>query len=149
MSKIIPISENQAIYPQGNVQRTSADVFKQSLEKAMETQEATGVPKGPRTLGEVRAAAFHQINNTPAENVATQTNQLLDLLDDYAKNLNNPAKSLRDMAPLMDEISINAQELLQETEKMPPNEAKLRGIASSAAITAQVELIKFKRGDYV
>jgi hypothetical protein len=148
MSKIIPISENPAIYPQGNVQRTSTDVFKQSLEKAMEARETSGVPNGPKALGEIRAAAFYPINSS-AENVAIQTNQLLDLLDDYARNLNNPSKSLRDMAPLMDEISINVQELLHETEKMPPNEEKLREIASSAATTAQVELIKFKRGDYV
>lgn len=148
MNKIIPISENPAIYPQGNVQRMSTDLFKQSLEKAMEAKESSGVPHGPGALGEIRAAAFLPINSA-SENVTLQTNQLLDLLDDYARNLNNPSKSLRDMAPLMDEISLNAQELLHETEKMPPNEEKLREIASSAAITAQVELIKFKRGDYV
>jgi hypothetical protein len=148
VSKIIPISENQAIYPQGNVQRTSNDFFQQSLEKAMEAQKTSGPPHPPTALGELRPTVFHQIDS-PSESVAIQTNQLLDLLDDYASNLSDPSRSLRDMAPLMEEISINAQVLLKETEKMPSTEEKLRGIASSAAITAQVELIKFKRGDYV
>jgi hypothetical protein len=148
MSKIIPISENQATYPRGNVQRTTNDFFKESLEKAIEAQKTSGAPCSPTALGEVRPTVFHQIN-TPAESVTIQANQLLDLLEDYAKNLNDPSRSLKDMAPLMEEISINAQKLLKETEKMPATEEKLRGIASSAAVTAQVELFKFKRGDYV
>jgi hypothetical protein len=148
MSKIIPISENQAIYSQGNVQQPSNDFFKRSLEKAMEAQNTTGAPFSPSALGEVRPAVFHQID-TPTESVALQTNQLLDLLDDYARNLKDPSRSLKDIAPLMEEISSNAQNLLQETKRISPSEEKLRGIASSAAIMAQVELIKFKRGDYI
>lgn len=147
MSKIIPITENQAIYPQGNVRQPSNDFFKRSLEKAMEARKTTGAPSTPN-LGEVRPTVFHQID-TPAENVALQTNQLLDLLDDYARNLKDPSRSLKDMAPLMEEISNNARNLLEETEKTPPTEEKLREIASSAAVMAQVELIKFKRGDYI
>ncbi|MFH0731159.1 MAG: hypothetical protein V2B19_33050 [Pseudomonadota bacterium] len=147
MSKIIPISENQAIYLQGNVQQPSNDFFKRSLEKAMEAQKTTGASH-TASLGEVRPTVFHQID-TPTENVALQTNQLLDLLDDYARNLKDPARSLKDIAPLLEEISSNTQNLLRETEKIPPTEEKLRGIASSAAIMAEVELIKFKRGDYI
>jgi hypothetical protein len=148
MSKITPISESQAIYSPGSVQRTSTDFFKQSLEKAMDAQKTSGAPNSPTALSEVRPTVFHKID-TPAENVAIQTNQLLDLLDDYARNLNNPSRSLRDMAPLVEEICTHAQGLLKETAKMPPTEEKLREIASSAAVTAQVELIKFRRGDYV
>lgn len=148
MSKIIPISENQAVYPQGNVQRTSNDFFKHSLEKAMEAQKASAPPQRPTALGEVRPTVFHQID-TPAEGVVMQTNQLLDLLDDYAGHLTDPSRSLRDMAPIMEEISINAQQLLRESEKIPATDQKLREIVSSVAITAQVELIKFNRGDYI
>jgi hypothetical protein len=147
MSKIVPISENQAIYPQGNIQKTSNDFFKQSLEKALEAQKTSEAPLST-PLGEIRPTVFHQIKD-PVESVTTQTNQLLDLLDHYASDLNNPSKSLKDIAPLLEEINTNAQELLAETEKMPSTEDPLRGIASSAAITAQVELIKFNRGDYV
>lgn len=148
MSNIIPISDNPLLSPQGNVQRASTDLFKNSLEKALDAQKTSGTPQHIAPLGEVRAMSFHPIE-TPAEKVAAQTGHLLDLLDNYAKDLGNPSKSLKDMTPLLEQISMNAQELIENTDKVPHAEEQLRGIASSAAITAQVELIKFKRGDYV
>lgn len=147
MSKIVPISENQAVFSQGSVQKAPNDLFKQSLEKAMESQKASEA-SALSPLGEVHPATFHQIT-APVDNVTRQTNELLDLMDHYARDLNNPSKSLKDIAPLLEEISYNAKELMAETRKMPLTEENLREIASRAAITAEVELIKFKRGDYI
>lgn len=152
MSKIVPIpdliSANPVIAPQGKVRQPSNDFFKDSLNKAMGDRKATDTLAPPVALGEVRPTSFHEINS-PAQRIVSQTTQLLDLLDNYASDLNNPSRSLKDMAPLVDEINANANDLLRETGQMLDPDENLRQIASEAVMTARMELIRFNRGDYV
>lgn len=152
MSQIIPIpdpiSANPVISRQEKARQPSNDFFKDSLNRAMGDRKATDSPAPPTALGEVRPTSFHQIDS-PAQRIVSQTSQLLDLLDNYASNLNNPSRSLKDMAPLVDEINANANHLLQETGQMPDSDENLRQIASEAVMTARMELIRFNRGDYV
>ncbi|MDX9786583.1 MAG: hypothetical protein RBT11_07395 [Desulfobacterales bacterium] len=148
MSNIIPISENQAIQPHKTVQKTTDICFKDSLNKALGEKATTETYPAARALGEIQAASFLSIES-PIEKVVTQTNQLLDLLRDYADDLNNQSKSLKDIAPLLNTIHNNANNLLKEAENMAvPNEA-LQRIASEVALTARLESIKFHRGDYI
>jgi hypothetical protein len=148
MSNIIPISEKQVIYSQDPTQKPTNELFKNSLEKALQNRPVSNLSQGSPSLPEIQATAPY-LAITSTEKVTSQTSRLLDLLDTYAKNLESPSITLRNMVPLTEEIRLNAQELLQETEKIPQDQTKLRGIATSAVIAAEVELFKFNRGDYV
>jgi hypothetical protein len=148
MSNIIPISEKQVVYTQDLTQKPANELFKNSLEKALQSRQTSSISQGNVSLPEIQASSPY-LAISPTDKVTSQTSRLLDLLDNYAKNLERPSITLRDMVPLTEEIRLNAQELLEETEKIPQDQEKLRGIATSAVIAAEVELVKFRRGDYV
>ena len=69
----------------------------------------------------------------------------MGLLDSYAKDMENPKKTLRDIEPLIVSIRQNASDLMEAADKISPD---LKEIATETAVAANSEYIKFYRGDY-
>ena len=148
MSNIIPVSENQITGPRAHVKKTTTDCFQDSLAKALETKATTESSQHLPALPEIQPNAYLNLE-TQAEKIVHRTSHLLDLLGRYAEDLDNPAKSLKGIAPLLDTITEKADDLIRETENMGAPDEKLRKIASDVALTARMERIKFNRGDYI
>jgi hypothetical protein len=80
--------------------------------------------------------------------IIERTERLLDILDEYQKKLASPEFTLRDIAPLIDEMAVGNEHLASAANSL--NEAdEFKNILNQVIITSSVEIIKFNRGDYV
>ena len=136
--------------PQGGPEKTgNRDAFKSALTQALDKAEPSEMP-GTTThgLGEITPTRTIQIPEQAAL-VSGSTEKLLELLDTYAAQLQDPGVSLKHMAPVVETIQQKADQLVEETRALGPDHAGLRDIATQTAVTAQTESIKFQRGDYL
>jgi len=151
VTQIGNINENTVVQTGQRQTAAPAAGFQSSLEIAL----ARGTAAKTKTvqaaaLSEPPAAA--QVNPaaaTSADDIACQTDSLLDLLESYANGLGSPWATLKDLAPLVNRIRDEAQQLMESAGKSTSAESGLKDIASQAALTANMEYIKFQRGDYV
>jgi hypothetical protein len=84
------------------------------------------------------------------ENIALrqQLERTLDQMDRYAVALGDETRSLKDIAPLADDLGQAADRLTRLSGKLRESDP-LKGLSDEAAVLATVEAMKFKRGDYV
>ena len=76
-----------------------------------------------------------------------RADQLLVLLESLQKNLSGPGLSLKEAFDSMKAIEDGADELTPLLESLP--EGDFRDFLNRLVITASVEAIKFRRGDYL
>jgi hypothetical protein len=78
-----------------------------------------------------------------------QGEKVLDLLDAYAADLNNPDKTLKDIDPVV--TAIEEEVAVLETKKTDHAalDGEMEGFVEELTITANVALLKFKRGDFI
>lgn len=101
-----------------------------------------------RKLTEINAAALQ----SPADctgDVLEKSDKILYLLDDYARELSDPEKSLRDIEPLVERISKEVSLIEAEAAEKVHNDSELERFIKDLAVTANVAVLKFHRGDYI
>jgi hypothetical protein len=108
-----------------------AAVFKQALEGGASAEAASAA--GPDTSGD---AACRQVEG------------FLDLLDRFRRSLADPSLSLRGMEPVVREME-SGRDQLQRIQAMLPEGDGLKEICNRAAVAATVEIVRFRRGDYL
>ncbi len=91
-------------------------------------------------------------NPCPVDNksdVIVQSEKILNLLDHYAGELADPARTLKDIRPIVD--SIEKEVTLMESEAVGnvQNDKTLDRLVKDLAVTAKVAMYKFNRGDYI
>jgi methyl-accepting chemotaxis protein len=84
------------------------------------------------------------------ENMALrqQLERTIDQMDRYAAALGDETRSLKDIAPLADDLGQAADRLTRLSGKLRESDP-LKGLSGETAVLATVEAMKFKRGDYV
>lgn len=97
-----------------------------------------------------------EINATPAVNavddkmnVIEQGDKILNLLDDYARQLTDPRKTLKDIEPLVDRIENEVHLIEAQAATKVHDDHELETIIKDLSITANVAVLKFQRGDYI
>ncbi len=128
------------------------DLFQKTFDRILsESSENTPASVSPAVqgLGEISASSFNlRIEDESVGAVENNTEQLLTLMEQYARDLGDPNKTLRDIEPLVQGIKEGA-DLLSESVK---NDAKvsdrIKSLAQESAVLANVEYMKFMRGDY-
>lgn len=85
------------------------------------------------------------MSRTEAELAAERT---VDLLDSYQAALANPTRTLKSMAPLVQEIEAEVDRIHKSLETLPQDD-RLRPLLNEVAVRAMVETVKFNRGDFV
>jgi len=78
-----------------------------------------------------------------------QSDKILHLLDDYARELTDPSKTLKDIEPLVESIRKEVNTIEAEAAEKVDNDNELERIIKDLTITANVAISKFHRGDYV
>jgi len=78
-----------------------------------------------------------------------QSDRILHLLDDYARELTDPSKTLKDIEPLVESIKKEVNTIEAEAAEKVDNDNDLERIIKDLTITANVAISKFHRGDYV
>ena len=150
MDKITGISNGSPVPEPRKTEKPGSDLFKQSLEAAQAKKAAASEPAQTlKPLGEIAATTLPQLQSPTPAGVIQKTDNLLDLLDNYSKEMEDPDKTLKDIEPLIDTIKRDASQLLAEAENALPGDGKLKRIAREAAVAANVEYFKFYRGDYI
>lgn len=107
--------------------------FKQIFEKTLHKVDETTMP-GP---------VDHQTD------VIKQGDKILNLLDDYARLLTDPGKSLKDIAPLVASIEKEVSLIEAEAADKIHHDHELEKFVQDLAVTASVAALKFHRGDYI
>jgi hypothetical protein len=141
----------KSIYPdksQRSEQTSNTDfknILKESVEKS--AQHATQI-QSPSLLNPLSAVRFDPESPQDKISAIKQVDSLLNLLDDYRKQLADPAITLRSIEPMMKTI-IKEKDQLSSLLDSLPNEDGLKDIANRTLITASLEVIKYNRGDYI
>jgi hypothetical protein len=145
---------NQLIGPYQSFEATNAkiskgtktDAFENALSSALDKTEAPEMEVAP--TNELREIASKNLNIlTPSDIVSGETDKLLGMLDVYSLKLEDPNVSLKNIAPVLEEIKNNAGSLLKETMNLTADD-ELKKIATQTIVAAQSEYVKFQRGDY-
>lgn len=107
--------------------------------------------KGVQSDGAPGAQAVGHVYR--ADPVSPQTMRCLSLseqavgtLDVYAKRLLDPGVSLKDIAPLVDDLGQLRTEMLDAGSFLSDGDP-LKGIMNEVASTLNAEVVRFKRGD--
>lgn len=114
-----------------------------ALKKTQESEEGTQTSE----LGEISAMDFDI--QTVSSIVTDKTDKLLTSLEIYASQLDDTSVSLKDIEPVLEGLNEDAASLLEETLSLGEDDQDLIDIATSTAITAKTEYLKFQRGDYL
>lgn len=153
MNKIAGIQSDSHITCRQTIQKADGDLFQNTLDKALEEKKIPETDKPQTsTLGEIRSGSFIPIEcriQSSSHTVVEKTDSLMRLLDQYSANLSDHEKSLKEIAPLVAKIKTSAQELMQEARQTLNPDDELKQIAMRYAVMANVEHIKFERGDYL
>jgi hypothetical protein len=146
VKKIVDVTNSPAIQGPRKPQPKNDNLFHQRLNEAQEKNQTSTANHvaGANRLGEIQPTGFPRIESA-STTVANKTDNLLNLLDNYAKDMENPNKSLKDIEPLIVSIQRKASELMDATARISPD---LKEIATETAVAANSEYIKFYRGDY-
>lgn len=77
------------------------------------------------------------------------SDKVLDLLDDYANELSNPLKTLKDIEPIVTRIEKEVDIIESKTAGMIPRDIGIEQLVRDLSVTAHVAALKFQRGDYL
>ena len=101
-----------------------------------------------KKINEMNAATM----NTPLDSKADlikNGDKILNLLDDYTRELADPAKTLKDIGPLVKIIEKEVSLIQDKSAHIVHNDNVLEKIIKDLAVTANVAVCKFHRGDYI
>ena len=150
MSNINQINNDahQFINKKANAANTDSNTFKQTFGKVLGNMESSKMETA-QTEG-LKELSPHNFNlPDPSISIGKKTEKLLEQLELYAAKLEDNSISLKDIDSLLQEIQIDAKDLLQKVNNTPEADEKIRNIAKEFAFFASTEQIKFQRGDYL
>lgn len=101
-----------------------------------------------RKISEIPATTTTAPMDTRSE-VLDHGDKILNLLEDYARKLNDPSKSLKDIEPLVARIQKEASLIERSAAEKAQNDRDLGSIVKDLVVTSNVAALKFYRGDFV
>ena len=104
--------------------------------------------QGPLMMNKISEIRFDPISPLDKTSIVDRVENFLDILDEYHKKLGDPKASLKDISPLVDDMTKEREGLMSSLHSLSDGD-KLKEILNQTLITSSVEIIKFNRGDYV
>lgn len=123
----------QLLPASGSAKLTESDGFERIFRREVSAISPSGVP-GPAE---------------PDAGIIDQSTRVLDLLDDYVRELNDPSKTLKDIDPLVRTLDREVTRIEERQAKAPEGDATLDGLVKQLTVTARVAMLKYQRGDFV
>jgi hypothetical protein len=120
-------------------------ILKESVENATKSPSKI---QSSSLMDPVSAIRFTPLSPQDKNLTVERVHNLLNLLDNYRKQLSNPHVTLRTLEPLLNTIAKEKDHLSGLMDSIP-NEDGLKPILNQTLITATVEVIKFNKGDYI
>jgi hypothetical protein len=100
-----------------------------------------------QSLKEIAPQDFNMFD--PSESLGNRTENLLEMLENYVTKIKDNSTSLKDIDSILKDLQVDAQNLLQEIDNSPKADEEIKNIAKEFALFANLEQIKFQRGDYL
>ena len=126
--------------------KDSQSSFSQMLEKARGTVGTTTVA----TMESQGVDPLVGVGNLPLpmgpQEVLERAERLLNLMDDFAQALGDSRRNLRSIEPIVRRMEKGVQDLEASSQDQSEDLVKL---TEKIAMTAQIETMKFDRGDYM
>ncbi len=101
-----------------------------------------------RKLNEINATTIPTTVDSKAD-ALEHSDKILNLLDDYTRELTNPAKTLKDIEPLVESIEKEVSLIEAKVADKVHNDKELDKLIKDLAVIANVAAYKFHRGDYI
>lgn len=120
------------------------DILKQALGDVSSAPSAdSGVVAPPSAVLAVRP-----LERAPVTVAAGRLEHFLELLDRYRQKLVDPRVDLKTLDGAVREVEKGLDALKPAADSLPENDG-LRDIINRALVTASVEIVRFRRGDYL
>lgn len=123
--------------------------FKEAFNRAIEKPDTSKMETAKTNSLNEPAPRHFRIDDTAPPTFSGKADKLLDMLDLYSEELKRSDVSLKQIAPVLEQIKTEAEALLQEAESSPDADPQQKRIAREFAVTANTEYMKFQRGDYL
>ena len=148
------ITGNEALFKQPAAsqagksgKRVRAD-FSALLEEATKNKNpATGNNQSTQSPGSIRGISLNPLFDTNSASIPNRVEAFLNLLESYRDMLADPAVSLKEIDPVMQELSSEKSNLHKMLGGIPQGD-ELKGILNQVLVAASLEEIKFNKGDY-
>jgi hypothetical protein len=101
-----------------------------------------------KKVNEVDAATMNTSVNSKAD-LIRNGDKIITLLEDYTRDLADPGKTLKDIGPLVKNIEKEVGLIQTKSSDTVHNDKALEKIIKDLAVTANVAVYKYHRGDYV
>ena len=125
---------------------TFSEVLKETVDSSVAgerpTQVASVSPSGPVKPATVQPAA------TVSEPTIYRIERFIDMMDDYRCKLGDPLCSLKQIQPLLEQMTTEKEKMQLLLEELPDTEP-LRDVLNRALVTVSTEETKYYRGDYL
>ncbi|MDR2442367.1 MAG: hypothetical protein LBE31_02465 [Deltaproteobacteria bacterium] len=145
-----PQSEaNQNLTKSGEYDTFAALLEEESKNQSQTTSATTSTSAALMTnslLGLIQAG--QATSATASVSAQDQVEGVLELLDQYIAALGDPQKTLKDIAPLAEDLGNQASSLDELAAGLASSDP-LKQITNDTAVLAGVEALKFRRGDFV
>jgi len=145
INNIYSIKETERITRQNNT-----NLGNQGFQNFLE--QCTGNLKGTETkqinsLPEVYPIPVLNFEDTESQ-LLNNTYKVINILDKYTNGINNPQMSLKQIEPTISELKKQTENLNKEAQNGNIDNS-LKKIINNLNVLANVEYIKFQRGDYI
>jgi len=121
------------------------NILKASVERTAHHQAKT---QSSTLMQPISAIKFSPLSPENKRIAIDRLDNLLNMLDNYRKQLADPQVSLRRIEPLMNAIEKEKEQLSSVLDSLA-SEDGLKDIVNRTLITASLEVIKYNRGDYI
>ena len=121
------------------------DILKASVERTAQNKPEV---HAATLMNSVTPIRFNPQSPEDKQLTLERVDNLLNLLENYQKQLSNPQVTLRSIEPVMNTIA-NEKEQLSSVLDSLPDEDGLKDILNRTLITASLEIVKYHRGDYI
>jgi hypothetical protein len=118
------------------------DILKEKL------ATAPGATASGIGLGLVAPTQIQSVAEAPANRLAERVERYLDLLDDYRRQLADPRVSLKGLDATVREMEAGKDALAPALGSLPEGDG-IKNILNRTLVTSSLEIIKFRRGDYL
>jgi hypothetical protein len=124
-------------------------------------RQTSPLPRGRAgTFNEIFAGQINALDKIADRSTDTGTSQgkkeildrgddILTLLETYAADLNDPCKTLKQMAPLVSAIEQEVAQFEKNADEQTALDGELKGWVNDLSLTARVATAKFFRGDFL
>ena len=125
--------------------RTFGSIYEELIESSHETDVRRDEMPVVTNVPDLQMDAFRSEEEMT---VVAHAERHLDLLDEYQHKLSNPAFTLRDISPLIEELEAANNRLVSSVNSLSDGD-ELKNILNLIIVATSVEIAKFNSGDYV